>query len=431
MWQLRFALAVAVLLSTLGFAATRITDARQSNQEPAASTNQKTFALKGIQVSLSRPVLVGRSKDYFWFPQIQRLPGDDLVAVIRTCADAWPFEDKSAVLWSSDRGMTWSKPHSYVGESFCQLVAPSGDLLLLPLMLYPRAGGVGAPYHLIPKGRREVQRARDEMIVTGLPRPFLSPYPEQGAVAFLDGQTLKTKDGKYLAPIYGYFKDFDSQVIRKESGEYLATTLDGGNRRKKYNLLAAESEDGVRWRIRGTIADENCSVAGVEGPSESAICRLADGRLMCLFGQAKPFGKGKPYGQTWSSDEGSTWTTPIAASGPFSVEPCLAVMKDGTLVLSGGRPGLFLWFNADGTGKDWQQIDVRQYHNAYHSGDAITEAQKRHDKNTTGYAELVAVNDNQLLYIYDRIPNGWDPIPQGSPESFSVWVIQITLEKTR
>src|SRR4029453_12179779 len=177
MWQLRFALAVAALLSTLGFAATRITDVRPSNQEPAPLTSQKAFALKGINVSLSRPVLVGRSKDYFWFPQIQRLPSGDLVAIIRTCADAWPFEDKSAVLWSSDRGMTWSKPHPYVGESFYQLVAPSGDLLLLPLMLYPRSGGVGGPYHLIPKGRREVQRARDEMIGRGRPGPFLSLYP--------------------------------------------------------------------------------------------------------------------------------------------------------------------------------------------------------------------------------------------------------------
>jgi len=82
--------------------------------EPEASDKGwpqgKTYELSGLRVSLSAPVLVGRSKDYFWFPQIQLLPNGELIAIIRTCADDWPFEDKSAVLWSANNGLSWSKP---------------------------------------------------------------------------------------------------------------------------------------------------------------------------------------------------------------------------------------------------------------------------------------------------------------------------------
>jgi hypothetical protein len=161
----------------------------------------KTYRLRGLDVELSAPVLVGRNRDYFWFPQIQRLPDGDLIAIVRTCADDWPFEDKSVVVWSGDGGLTWGDPHPYKPESFCQLLNTSGEMLLLPLMLYPRPAGVGAPYHFIPHGRREVRKAPAEMIVTDLPRSFLSPYPQQGAVAFLDGQIVKLRDGKYLTGI--------------------------------------------------------------------------------------------------------------------------------------------------------------------------------------------------------------------------------------
>lgn len=415
--------------------------------EPVASDKGwpqgKTYELSGLRVTLSAPVLVGRSKDYFWFPQIQLLPNGELIAIIRTCADDWPFEDKSAVLWSVDNGLTWSKPEPYKPESFAQLLAPSGDMLLLPLMVYPRPNGVGGIYHVIPGSKREVNREPGEMIVTGLPKPFLSPYPPQGAVGFIDGQTVKIKDGKYLAPVYAYFKDYDEQIFKRVGGKYLATTREGGYTHKKYNLMAAESDDGIRWKIRSIIADENSSVAGIDGPSESAIVRLVDGRLMCLFGQAKPFGRGKTYGQTWSSDEGKTWTTPVAASGPYGVEPCLVVMKDGTLVLSGGRPGLYLGFNLDGTGKDWQMIDTANFHSASQPKDSIETGTAVRtspgtttpviltgaDKHTTGYAEVVAIDDKRLLYIYDRIPNGWDLAPKGSSETFTVWVVQVTLER--
>ena len=142
---------------------------------------------------------------------------------------------------------------------------------------------------------------------------------------------------------------------------------------------------------------------------------------MCVFRLAG----GVPYGQTFSRDDGKTWTAPAAMAGPHSVQPSLAVMPDGTVALSGGRPGLYLWINADGNGKAWQEVDIRRHHNA-----CVNEKILRHD-HTSSYTEVVALDEAHLLYIYDRIPHGWAAIPAGSKDTNSVWVVRIALEKAK
>jgi len=108
----------------------------------------------------------------------------------------------------------------------------------------------------------------------------------------------------------------------------------------------------------------------------------------------------------------------------FSVQPSLVVMSDGKVVLSGGRPGLFLWVNADGTGKDWQRVDILALHNAAHPEEAI-----RQPGNTTSYTEIVALDDTHLIYMYDRIPHGWSAIPKESADTNSIWVVRVSLEQ--
>ena len=101
----------------------------------------------------------------------------------------------------------------------------------------------------------------------------------------------------------------------------------------------------------------------------------------------------------------------------------------GTIVLAGGRPGLFVWVNTDGTGTSWQKVDLRANHNACHPKDAIRKVTTDGHSDTTAYTRLAAVGDNQLLYIYDRLGNGWHGIPRDSTETNSVWVVRLTIEK--
>ena len=205
--------------------------------------------------------------------------------------------------------------------------------------------------------------------------------PVGGGFCF-EGQTVKLKNDKYFATLYGGYES-------------------GGIR-----IVGAESTDGFHWQIVDPIARRAGKVnERGEGPSEAALCRLKDGRLMCVYRVESNV----TYGQTWSSDEGRTWTEAVECRGPMSVEPSLAVFADGTVLMSGGRPGLKLWLNADGTGEDWQEVDVVKYRYKFiDNGDA------------TGYTELVVLDESHLLYVYDY---GFEP-PWGRVE-----VMRVTISK--
>jgi len=357
----------------------------------------KTQPLKGLTLSLSAPVLVARSKGYLWFPTLVRLGNNDLLALMSNYADVHTTTSTCRASWSGNGGLTWSEPKDGL-YSDSQVRLPDGDHLLLPYYLYPRKQGMGAPYQRIHKGKRQLEVVKEGVTVTGWPRPDKSFDVKLGLSGFvINGQTVELKGGGYLATLYGYFK--------------------GDNR---YSLVAAESQDGVRWRVRSVVAGADCKLKGSEGPCEAALCRLKDRRLMCVFRLASNV----PYGQSWSSDEGQTWTEPVGMAGPFSVQPSLAVRKDGTVVLSGGRPGLFLWINLDGTGKTWQRVDLQAHHNACVPKEPIDKP-----NHTSSYTEVVAVDNTHLLCIYDRIPHGWERIPKESAQTNSVWVVRIGLDK--
>ncbi len=83
------------------------------------------------------------------------------------------------------------------------------------------------------------------------------------------------------------------------------------------------------------------------------------------------------------------------------MHPSLAVLPGGLVVLSGGRPGLYAWINRDGSGKDWQRIELHSHHDACVPAEPTAKG-----KLTTAYTEVVALDDSHVLCIYDRIPSG-------------------------
>jgi hypothetical protein len=257
---------------------------------------------------------------------------------------------------------------------------------------------MGGPYVLCPKGKQELV-LKQGIRVSGWTKTDRSPDPKLNLSGFVfNGQSLKLKDGTYVATLYGNYKDS-----------------------KRYDLVMAESPDGVNWKLRSTIADEHCKVPGVEGPCESALCRLQDGRIMSVFRTASNVS----FGQSFSSDEGKTWTTAVAMKDVFSVQPSLQTMPDGTIYISGGRPGMFLWRNGDKTGLEWEKVDVGANHNAFIKSEPIVNP----GSNSSNYTEIIVQDDSHLLYVYDRIPNGWKAIPEKSSDTNSVWLVRVTIEK--
>jgi hypothetical protein len=365
---------------------------------PARWAVAKTVQLEGLDVSVSEPVLVARSKGYLWFPTLVRRADGQLLAVMSNKADTHTEEQTGVIARSSDGGLTWAAAEPVPLYSECPVELDDG-VLLLPNYLFPQQGGgadtIGGAHLFWPKNGDKPEHVKEPVTVTGWPREpaHLGEHmgrPDLNIAGFLfNGETVRLDDGggntRHLATLYGYFK--------------------GDNR---YSLVVAELADGRKWTYRSTVAGADCKLQGAEGPCEAALCRLKDGRLMCVFRLASAV----PYGRSYSDDEGKTWTEP-ANIEPFSVQPSLAVVSDGLVALSGGRPGVSVWFDVEGKGERWQAVELFPA-----------------DAKTSAYTEVVAVDDSTLLCIYDRVPHGWAAIPESSPEFNSVWVVRLTLKRT-
>ena len=361
----------------------------------------KTVSLDGLEVSLSKPRLVARSQRYLWFPTMTRLSGGELFATFSTNLDAIVADRTSSVSWSADDGLTWSEPSSIMpaGDLYAEtmLRLKNGDEMLLPFNLYPDGEAMRGWHQIVSgkKGERKVTFTDKSITVSGWPRPDRSFNEKLGLSGFgFNGHGITGMSGEYLATMYGFFKD-----------------------ERRYSLVMVESTDGLAWKFRSLIAGFDCPLAGGEGPCESQTVRLKDGRLMNTFRLASNV----PYGQTFSDDDGKTWSAPVAMQDAHSVQPSVAQMGDGSLVLSGGRPGIFAWINRSGDGKEWLPVDLQSHHNENHPQDAIMRSDQ-----TTSYTEVVALDEHSVIVMYDRIPHGWSAIPENASDTNSIWVVMLT-----
>jgi hypothetical protein len=197
----------------------------------------------------------------------------------------------------------------------------------------------------------------------------------------------------------------------------------------------AESGDGFNGTIRSVVAGADCALDGAGGPCESALCRLKDGRLLCVFRLAS-FAR---FGRCISDDEGKTWSHPTNIPAN-SVEPSLQVIADEALALSCGRPGISVWFANTGTGEAWQEVDIPAQHNDSLPADRIQPNTRLVRGGagkmmwaglsgfTSSYTELLRLDDVHLLLMYDRLGMGWSAIPNASTETNSVWVMRLGVE---
>ena len=268
-------------------------------------TDSATVELDGFRVTLSEPIPVGRRRGYYWFPNLWTMPNGELLSTISPVPDIHLSGVPYYVLGSQDGGLTWTEPKVSCDGGQTLLHLHSGDSLLLPYNLRPRPQGIGAPHNIIPAGERVFDYVPTGVVITGMPAPVPLIVAGLDVASYsFNGQTLWLDDGTYLATAYGRFE-----------------------RDERDSIVAVESSDGTNWKVRSVVADADCPVPGGGGPSESAICRLQDGRIMCVFRVESRL----PFGQTFSSDEGRSWAPATAMPGVFSVQPSLAVMTDGTV----------------------------------------------------------------------------------------------------
>ena len=144
-------LATAILLALAASIAATLPSHAQEKQ-PKEWKAGETLHLKGYEVSLSAPVLVAETKDYFCMPTITLLANGDLVVSMCAHKDVAYYPDPGAHSFSKDGGLTWSEPVAHVSHGYASVRLPSEDELLLPFILLPKKYGnakevmaIGAP----------------------------------------------------------------------------------------------------------------------------------------------------------------------------------------------------------------------------------------------------------------------------------------------
>jgi len=365
------------------------------------------YALTHCLLEVALPVLVGRARGHHWFPTLHPLGDQGLLCEVVTTDDRaqgkWP-----AVLYRSpDRGNSWSRAAEI--DSYGPVSTPLGarEILLMPYELWP----------LAPGDRRNAQA--DGTLIAGeaegplscVPTPVkylgfprdLADYHAGELYLLTNGNILPLRGGQLFTTVYGQF-----------AGE------------SKYTNFAVTSDDGGRtWRFLSVVADWRQVPEASEGPDESNTVRLADGRLLCVY----RVGSGMDYYKSYSSDEGATWTPPERMAGVFSVEPQLVRLDNGLILLSGGRPGLYLWVCADGEGNRWERFNLAEHHNACLAEETLHYPEAfcagRDSSLSTSYTGMIQTGPDEVLIAYDRLANGWQGAPGPWGEEDAVFTVRV------
>ncbi|WP_156326014.1 exo-alpha-sialidase [Nonomuraea sp. SBT364] len=184
------------------------------------------------------------------------------------------------------------------------------------------------------------------------------------------GLPIQLADGTILVSVYTRYTD---------TGEHQAEVY-------------ASADGGLTFARRGVIARP----AGGHVYNEAAIEQTADGSLLAVL--RREGGQYATLATSRSSDGGVTWSPvrELAFEGQNclvrGVAPRLLLMPGGTLVLSAGRPDVWLAQSRDGLGETWADPLV-----TYHNRDGVYDAH-----GTSGYTGVAAVGPYRLLQVFDN-----------------------------
>jgi len=382
-------------------------------QAQTAGDGSATYTLDGCRLEATAPVEIGRATGHFWFPSLHRLGAQDVLCVVCVTDDKpqgrWP----AALCLSRDGGTSWrsSRDPGYYGTSS----TPLGD-----------RGTLFLPYETQPAGPTDKRNAHaDGTVVTldktgaltlasapvtfsGFPRD-LADYHTGEVYLLTNGNILALEDGRLFTTAYG-----------KCAGD----TLD--------SIWALTSADGgVTWTYGATVASGAAIQGATEGANESNTVRLADGRLLCIFRT------GGDYHKSYSADGGATWSPPERMTGTRGVEPQLLRLGNGVLVLSGGRPGLYVWVCTDERGEAWQRFALAEHHNrltrdkALRYAEGFCNGEATDPPQSTSYTGLIAAGPDSVLVCYDRLANGWQGAPGPWGTEDAVFCVRLTIAAER
>lgn len=364
----------ALLLGLLGLSASLAALAEHRVTPQAGQLSLPLSAQTSLGISWTEPFVLGVAAKpegwgYFQFPTIVRAADGELFAKWAMHPDSVKAYGKHHNVWlsSTDRGRTWRATPIERVEPALGVALPNGDRLeihtpvpadVTKLQLPPVVGSTIENYTKQVRNfyRHEQLPAASQGVYLRRLARGVSQWTIEHAELIDPGALRYTLEG--LLPIVWWG---DIRVAADGSlyagvypGYYL--NADGTANTQMAASIFHSTDQGRSWQITGRIPyepDVNLDPKGAQrsGFTEPAFEILADGSFLCILRTTDGVGDGPMYASR-SSDHGKTWSKPEVIA-PAGVLPKLLSLKNGTVVLAAGRPGVQLRFNVDAACHRW------------------------------------------------------------------------------
>jgi len=323
-----------------------------------------------LSISFKEPVVVSVASKpekwgFFQFPNISKTVDNKVNVRWKMNADAMEAygEPQFGAAASEDGGRSWKPIEQSAYPDI--LVLDNGDRIGIhtpkPIKVedlqlaqpigstmdtYSRSSSTFYRLHDLPEARQGVflnrmKKGETEWKVekATLHDPHAARYSLRGQMPVVWwGDMRQLNDGSIIAGVYPGFLIGSDGKVDPMSGVFFYKSEDRGH----------------SWKIHGRIPYVPDLLADSSGNNrmgftEPAFEILHDGTFICVLRTTDGIGNGPMY-ISRSTDQGVNWTKPEVMA-PSGVLPQLLKLKNGTMVLSSGRPGVQLRFSTDG--KAW------------------------------------------------------------------------------
>jgi hypothetical protein len=352
----------------------------------ALLTSSAALADRTFSYHINPPVTVETKSTYLSFPDIFR-SGPNVFISISEHADDYEHHPVDSMRISTDSGATF--PRRIAGQDLFltgMVKLPDGTLFAQSYITYRTGARTAETVYW--KSVDAINWTRHVGLLTlpqdqGSYSSTKNPDATWGGILFRN--VLLMADGSLRASLYGRYAT-DS----------------------KYRSVYGRSNDnGHSWTIVSTIAYDATAASGTEGFCEPDVQRVADGSLLAVMRT----GSWEPLQQSRSLDNGYTWSKPVPLADvdhddAKSVNPHMAMMGNGVLVLGYGRPQMRLLFSLDGSGYRW------------------TGTTKTYADLTSGNGGIREVGTNKLMMVGDGGAH-WQ-----NPSIYKIWKVVTNIVPT-
>lgn len=379
-----------------------------------------------MDISLSRPVTIHAARhDARWFPDLLRHRNGDLLLYVQCGHDM--FFAPWAKWRSRDGGRSWHEEEIGAPAPHFVHCPRRGQTTLYEMDYYgflePERPDTYRYYSAWSTPDTPLSRGQARVHAPSIAPVPLSEFPAVRYPHHLWWPIINALHPPGAVPenikLGGPF--FSDMIEQQNRWLAVAHGLSRHARRGQYSVWLFESRDeGKNWRELSLVADG--AALGNEGFNEATLTALGDGRLHSVIRS------GDVLHQSWSSDEGRSWSTPTplrpmdGSPEPRMAWPRVAQLEDGMLLLAYGRPGKHLLFDPTGSGQAWRgRLDLHAWEMSTQELMGVPADLRLHGDTSVGtrywdsgdYLSVVPVGAREVLVTYDvqSFYEHWNALP--------------------